>query len=190
VNENDKGSAERLLSAQAQDPKLKLKYQQGMDALLNKKMPVRVRVVLAGVTGVVLWLAFILAVGVRHGMGDGDVLLEPMVIWLVLALAVACSLAWVTWRGRVLRANHGIFAAVIVGISALIATLFMRFDLIPMEPVEMHAHTEWLSTIIGVLGWVPLALLVNSHYHEKTREKLLEIQLQVAELAEQMKGKK
>ncbi len=158
--------------------------------MLNKTMPLRVRVVLVGLTVILLWVAFLLAYHLPRAIEFNDDLLELIVAMLVLALALAVYLAWVAWRGRALRASHGIFAGVLVGLGSLMTTLFLRGAAMRHVPVELVGEFGWISTVIGVFGWVPLALLVNSHYHEKTREKLLEIQLQVAELAEQIQGRK
>jgi cellobiose-specific phosphotransferase system component IIC len=190
MDENEKSPLERLVAAQGQDPKLKLKYQKEIDVMLNKSMPRRVRVVLVGLTGILLWVAFLLTYNLRRAMESEDSMVGLIVPMLVLVLAVAVDLAWVAWRGRALRASQGIFAGVIVGFGSMIVTVVLRSMMIRDLPLKMAGEFSFMMTVIAVVGWVPLGLVVNSHYHEKTREKLLEIQLQVAELAEQMRGKK
>jgi hypothetical protein len=38
---------------------------------------------------------------------------------------------------------------------------------------QRRPSRQSLATVIAVFGWVAPALMINSHYHERTREKLL-----------------
>jgi hypothetical protein len=190
VNQDDRSTPERLLAAQCQDPKLKLTYQQDIDAMLNQTMPAPARWLLAAFTVILLLAAIHAVLLLARGGWDDTFQQELLIPALVFELAMAGGLAWITWRGRSLRTIHGFFAAFLLGNFSLFAWFFLNDTRLFLAPPEMQEKFVWISRLVLVLGWLPLALVVNSHYHERTREKLLEIQYQIAELTEEIKKRK
>ncbi|MCL2648885.1 MAG: hypothetical protein FWD61_18120 [Phycisphaerales bacterium] len=188
MENNDKISPERLLAAQSQDPNLKLTYEQKLSEMFKAGMPSRMRWLLAGFAGIALLAAIMTVIALVRASGD-DFLLQLLIPALIFELSLGGGCAWVAWRGKPLRTIHVFFAAFILGNFSLVAAGILN-DFMAIIPPEARVKAGWVPTLALILGWLPMVLVVNSHYHERTREKLLEIQYQIAELAERMSGKK
>jgi peptidoglycan/LPS O-acetylase OafA/YrhL len=189
MNEEERSSREQLLAEQAQDPKLKLTYQEEIRAMLERRIPAPVRWMLA-TYAVLLLLVAVVTAGALARMTADDPGLELCVPGLVFALAMAGGLAWIAWRGTPLRAIHGLFGALMMGCFSMVAAGYLNDNLLTLAPGDMRARVGWIPAAVLILGWLPMVLVVNSHYHERTREKLLEIQYQIAELAEEVRKRK
>ena len=189
MNEEERNSREQLLAAQAQDPRLKMTYQEEMRAMLERKVPAAMRWMLAFYAAVLLLGAVVTALALARMTAD-DPGLKLCVPGLMLALVMAGGLGWLAWRGRPLRAIHGLFGALMVGCFSLVAAGYLFDNLVAAAPADVRVRIGWIPVAVMILGWLPMVLVVNSHYHERTREKLLEIQHQIAELAEEVRKKK
>ena len=114
MNEEERNSREQLLAAQAQDPRLKMTYQEEMRAMLERKVPAAMRWMLAFYAAVLLLGAVVTALALARMTAD-DPGLKLCVPGLMLALVMAGGLGWLAWRGRPLRAIHGLFGALMGG---------------------------------------------------------------------------
>lgn len=152
--------------------------------MLEHKMPAPMRWVLAAIVVFILLLTVPTALNLARQMASDDILLEVLIPALVFELAMAGCLIWIAWSGT-LRHIHGFFMAGAVGVWALCIAGFLA-DLMPMVPAA-DRHIGFIAIMVVIVGWLPMVIVINSHYHAMTREKLLEIQYQLAELADQIK---
>jgi hypothetical protein len=189
MNKEESDSRERLLAAQSQDPQLRSKHQKEVRDLLSLEMNRPAKWLWAAYGMLFVLAAVVTAISLAHTESD-DIFREILIPSLIFELAMAGCLAWVALRGGRIRSVHWMFMAFIVGNFCIMAVAFMN-DVMRQAPADIQGKFGSIfgsiSIVILIVGWLPMVLVVNSHYHERTREKLLEIQFQIAELADQIK---
>lgn len=179
---------ERLLAAQAQDAELKHRYEQEIHNMLEHKLSKAQRWVLVLVMAVLLVLAAIAAVNLSRGATQARPAQDVVLCLLVFGLAAAGWLMWVVVRGVFQVGGHGLTLGLLIGCFSL-CTAAILVDVIPEVSQDRQLKTMAALAAIVVIGWAPMAIMAISYYHYRTREKLLEIQYQLAALAEEIRRK-
>lgn len=177
MTRDDKDFRERLLAAQSEDRQLTTRYQQEILAMLEHQLNRPVKAVLIVLTLLCLLAAIVTAANLRR------VDAELGIPSLVFELAMAGCLGWIA-RGKLARAAHGFVLALLFGMFAICVAGYFA-DSMHNIPDSAHVPFITLAIITLILGWLPMVLVTISYYHNQTREKLLEIQYQLAELIEE-----
>ena len=198
MNQENPDYRERLLAAQSQNPALKTKYQDEVRAMLDDRLRTSARWVLAGIVVFLLLVATATAFGVTHYVAmDDDTGSQIFIVALTCELILAGWGARIVWRGKINRSTSGFMLALLIGFFSIWAAGFMLDSIrgygepgIPQVPDDLRSLLRIFCTVVIIIGWLPMVVVTILHFHRKTREKLLEIQLQIAELADQLNKQK
>lgn len=177
----------RLLGAQMQDEQLMSKYQQEIKTMLEHKLTRPLKWLLIALTILCLLAAVLTATNLSRWSREAPLAKEMGICALVFELALAACLGWIILRGSLRAAGHSFALAAISGVLSVCAAGIFA-DAVRDLPKDQQPRDATMISVIGlVLGWLPMVLVTISYYHNRTREKLLEIQYQLAELAEEVK---
>jgi hypothetical protein len=177
---------DRLVAAQAQDATLKGKYEREIHAMLEQKLNRPVKWLLIALIALCVLAAVLTAANLPRLWSQTPLAREMAICGLVFELAVAASLGWMVARGSLRTAAHGFVLAGLCGVFSLWAAGLLHDVIAGLAP-DQRARNAPLPFVVLALGWLPMVLVTISYYHNRTREKLLEIQYQLAELAEEVK---
>jgi hypothetical protein len=177
---------DRLLAVQKQDDTLKQKYQQEIQAMLQQKLNTPMKWLLVIVMAFGLLAAGLTAANLpRWRLQEPD--FQALALFsLVFELTCIACLGWIIARGSIRTGGPEFILALLAGIFSLVVAGFFE-DVTRYVPKDQTPHDIVLIIVfVVVLGWLPLVAVTISFYHNRTREKLLEIQYQLAQLAEEI----
>lgn len=180
----NKDFRDRLLAAQAQDEQLKARYEKEIRGMMEPKLTRAVKGFLVVLIGLCLFAAFVTVANLKR--------LNPelLIPGVAFELTMAGCLSWIVWRGSLNRAAHGFVLAGAAGVFSLCAACFFVDALRGMPEHQRPPQVTAAVIVTLILGWLPMLLVTLSHYHNRTRERLLEIQYQIAELAEEIRSRR
>lgn len=199
MSETDKTFRDELLDMEKPSLGSKEEYERQVQAMVEKKVDYFWRVVFGALAGVGLLVALPFAeVALSRGGGFlGFFAHAVTILGLAVALAWAVLTGWVAIRGKLnLRTGPARMAALGIALGFFCVVLFLFVYIIP---IMREAPTDWRSIFgiqLSLIGFsflvivglcVVLSVLYRTQF--KTREKLLEIEYRIAELAEKMGGK-
>jgi Na+/proline symporter len=203
MNRTDKTMSERLVDAEKTNTTHREEYQKLMQAIVSRKLSFLERLGFAALAIVGLMAAFPFAELSlsKIGSGMGFIVRIVTIPGLVLALTWAVVTGWIAARGLFnLRTLPPRIAGIGIALGFFGVVLFLFVYIVP---VTLNDPTDVRSTWSGVWGiqlsliafffliivglCVVLRLLYRIQF--QTREKLLEIEYRIAELAEKVEGK-
>ena len=183
MTEDELRFRERLVAAQTQDQALKEGYEQEIKAMLEQKLSKPVKWLLIILIALDLLGVAFTAMNLPRWWSE-DLAREMAICFLVFELVVVVCLGWILAQGSLRAAAPGFALALVCGVLSLGAAILLNDIISRLAPDQGPRE---LPVVVLVLGWLPMVLVTLSYYHSRTREKLLEIQYQLAELAEQVK---
>ncbi len=197
MNQSNKTFSEKLLEMEKPNTTYKEQFEQQLQTVLEKRLNYAWRVGLA-ILGIVGLLIAIpcgeMAFSTRVGSGLALFVHIVYLSGMVLALSWAILMGWVAVRGKL---NLRIQLSRIVTIGIALGFFFMldftgRFVL----PLARDENKPVFGTLLVLIGFFfivtfVLCLILRVLYRAefKTREKLLEIEYRLAELAEKLEAK-
>ena len=197
--ESDKTMSERLLNVEKPSTAQREEYQRQMQDILSKKLSIfgRVGFAVLAIIGLLAALPFAELSFSNVGPGMEYVVRIVTIPGLVLALAWTVFTGWIAVRGRFnLRtlppriAGLGIafgFFSVVIYLFVFIVPITMHdpSDARSILGIQMSLIAFFFVVIVGLC--VVLRLLYRIQF--QTREKLLEIEYRIADLAEKVESK-
>jgi len=183
-----KAFADELLAAETLTPSYREKYEREIAEMIEKKLTARSRV----------WLWLCMCAGLAFSGVFGYAILattQPNVMatvglstCVVFGLAWAVVMAWTLKRGSVDMRVHPMATA---GLSWAFVVIVMTMLIV--ESGE-NRSIESVGAVVNGLAFLVMAamFLISARIHQselRTREKLLEIELKLGEVAERLKGK-
>jgi Na+/proline symporter len=199
MNELDRTFRNKLLDVEKTNATYKQRYEKEVRAMFEKKLSYLGRAGFAAlaVVGLLAALPFADLAFSKVGAGMGFYARVVTVPGLVLALAWAVLMGWVAIRGKLsLRTLPPRIASIgiVLGFFCIVLYLFVF-----IVPITRNNPTDWRS-IFGIqlaliafffLVTIGLCVVLRILYRTQfqTREKLLEIEYRIAELAEKVESK-
>jgi hypothetical protein len=199
MNEKDKTMRDRLLDVEKPNIANREEYQKRMQAIVSKKLSLLERLGFAAlaIVGLLAALPFAELSFSKVGPGMEFVVRIVTIPGLVLALTWAVVTGWIAARGLFnLRTLPPRIAGIGIALGFFGVVLYLFVFIVP---ITMHDPTDARS-IFGIqlsliafffLIIVGLCVVLRILYRIQfqTREKLLEIEYRIAELAEKFEGK-
>jgi hypothetical protein len=199
MNKTDKTMSERLVNAEKTKITHREEYQKLMQAIVSKKLSFLERIGFAAlaIVGLLAALPFAELSFSKVGPGMEFVVRIVTIPGLVLALTWAVVTGWIAARGRFnMRTLPPRIAGIGIALGFFGVVLYLFVFIVP---VTMHDPTDARS-IFGIqlsliafffLVIVGLCVVLRLLYRIQfqTREKLLEIEYRIAELAEKVESK-
>ena len=196
TNQSNKTFSEKLLEMEKPNTTYKEQFEIQLQTALEKRLnyPCRIGLAILGVVGL---LIAILCGQMVFSRISRELALFVRIVYLsgmVLTIAWAILMGWVAVRGKL---NLRIQLSRIVTIGIALGFFFMldftgRFVL----PLARDENKSIFGTLLVLIGFffivtVGLCLILRILYRTefKTREKLLEIEYRIAELAEKIEDK-
>ena len=190
----------KLMSMESQNQEFKLKYEREVKAMLDKKLNALTRIVFALLAVFGLLITAIYAGYLFKHYGSDEVafifrlsVLPAVVLFFILSVLTG----FLAIRGRTnitLKSNAQYLATafgIVLGFAVI--TQFMFMFVIPLtrdNPLDWRSFlgTQMVFTLFFLLITLALCVILKKIYHSeiKTREKLLEIEYRLAELAEKL----
>ena len=175
-------------------------YEKEVQAMVNRKLSVLGRICFGlllpiGVLFIMFFMSMLLSVLPGTNSDNFIRITYPFVILgLILSVAWVVLLGYIIISGRHgLRINLSLITGIGLAISfilTLVFTLVQEYDLVRANPQDWRVKlNEQLAVVIFfMLVFIGLYLIIRALYRLefKTREKLLEIELGLAELREQI----
>jgi hypothetical protein len=184
MNEANRAFRKRLLDAEQVTPALRERYHKELQAMLEKR--------LSGVRRWVWLAAAIMGWGFAVGFGTLAVAMPADFPWpgrLIFAAGALFGIGFgllglkVFWRGSLdLKSDSGAYSGMAWGLPVLVVTVAMVSA--PENDVGLRMILSGL--VFLVMGAVFLIRHVIEQSELKTREKLLDIEYRLAELADRM----
>jgi len=197
MNQSNKTFSDKLLEMEKPNTTYKEQFEIQLQTVLEKRLNYawRVGLLLLGAAGLLIaipcgHMAFLTRVG-----GELDLFVRIVYLsGMVLALSWAILMGWVAVRGKLNLRLHPAYIA-IIGI-ALCFFFMLNFTGRFVLPLAREEHRSILGTLLVLIGFFlivtfVLCLILRVLYRTefKTREKLLEIEYRLAELAEKLEAK-
>lgn len=184
-----RGFQDRLLAAEQLNPEYQEKYNKEVRAMLEKKLtPVqRWGYVFSAILGVVFLTVFGIAAIVAREL--------PILARLVFGLGAVFGLAWAAFAGSIakrgtlnLRAHPTAMTGMAWGFVIILMTLLLLLG--TRQPDSTRSVFVVVSGLVFLVMAAVFMIFNRIDQAElKTREKLLEIEYRVAEIAEALSGK-
>jgi hypothetical protein len=188
--DENKSFADQLIAAQHVEPTLRQRYEQEMKAMLEqpltrtRKTSFTLSAILCTIMTVMLTIAALSShrapIGVRIGLGLGAVYAAG---WLIMSIRILRRGTFnVRSDSKILSAWPWIFTVALV--TLLLFMTGQRADSVKSVWMLLYGLTFLgMASMFLIQHWISDARL-------KVEERLLEVQLRVAELAEEMKQKR
>jgi hypothetical protein len=199
MNRTDKTMSERLVDAEKTNTTHREEYQKLMQAIVSRKLSFLERLGFAAlaIVGLLTALPFAELSLSKIGSGMGFIVRIVTIPGLVLALTWAVVTGWIAARGLFnLRTLPPRIAGIGIALGFFGIVLFMFVFIVPItmqDPTDARSIFGIQLSLIAffflvVMGLcVVLRLLYRIQF--QTREKLLEIEYRIAELAEKVESK-
>ena len=203
MNEKDTTMRDRLLDVEKSNIAHREEYQKQMQAIVSRKLSFVGRIGFAAlaIVGLLAALPFAELTFSKVGQGMEFVIRIVTIPGLILALTWAVVMGWIAAKGKFnLRTLPPRIAGVGIALGFFGVVLYLFVFIVP---VTLNDPTDVRSTWSGVLGIqlsliafffliiVGLCVVLRILYRIQfqTREKLLEIEYRIAELAEKVERK-
>ena len=190
MNESDKTFRNKLLDMEKPNANYKEKYKKEVLAMFEKKLT-GVRK-LSHVGGLILGLFFLVLFGTMAVITPKEFPLWGRFIFAlgaIFGLAFAGLSAWILKKGTVnLKEDEMASAGLAWGFIVIVATVVLVFSgRLPDRLIGIHMLVSLLFFLVMAAVFMIRAFVQRSELN--TREKLLEIEYHIAELAEKLEGK-
>ena len=200
MNKSENTFRDKLLDMEKPNSNYREKYEKEVKAMLEKKLNYlwRVGFVVLGLVGLLVAISFAEMASSRGG--DDSLRLFARLVTVpgaVLGLAWSVLMGWVAVTGKLnLRTQPARMAAIGVALGFFFVAYFMFRFVVPITVENPTDYRSILGVQLALIGFffvvtVGICLLLRIAYRTefKTREKLLEIEYRIAELAEKVEGK-
>lgn len=199
MSETDKTFRDKLMDMEKASVGSKQEYERQVQTMVEKKISRLWRVVFAAlaVVGLLVALPFGGWAFSNVGCGMGCFLRIFIVSGFIVALLWAILMGWIAIRGRynsMTQPPRIVGLGIVLGFFCIVAFLFVY--IIPITLHEPMDRRSILGIQLSIMGFsflviVGLCVVLSVLYRTEfqTREKLLEIEYYIAELAERMEGK-
>lgn len=200
MSRSNKTFRDKLLDMEKPDAAKWKKYEKEVQAMVEKKLSVFGRVFFGlllpiGILFIIFFMNMLLSVLPGTNPNNFIRITYPFVVLgLILSVAWVILLGYLVISGKYgLRINLSLIAGMGLAISFLLTIVFtfvQEYDLVRANPQDWRVKlNEQLAVVIFfMLVFIGLYLIIRTLYRLefKTREKLLEIELGLAELKEQI----
>ncbi len=190
MNDTRETFRDRLIELEQTTPALRAKYEKEMKAVFEQKLtkPRKVALAASGVMGI----GFLMLFGTLAIIAPAEF---PLPARLTFAAGAAFGLAWAILAGMIIRrgsfrriAHSKAFAGLVWGIVVIVAIAAM---LLGNEHPSIVGVTMLCSALVFLVGaGVGVVASRIEQSEVRTRGKLLELELRLAELAEKLPDKK
>ena len=190
----------KLLSIESQNQEYKLKYEREVKAMLNEKLSSLTRIVFAllALFGLFITVVYMSYLFKHYGSDEIAFIFRLSVLpAVVLFFILSVLTGFLSVRGKTsitLKSNAQYLATAFgIVLAFAVITQFMFMFVIPLtreNPLDWRSFlgTQLVFTLFFLLITLALCVILKKIYHSeiKTREKLLEIEYRLAELAEKL----
>ena len=200
MKKSDKTFVEKLVELEKPNPCYKEKYKKEIKSMLEKKLNYFWRAVFAilSVLGLLATLQFFEMSSKKFGTSLGEFIRIVAILGCVLTLSWTATMGWIAIKGKLnLRKYPARIAAIGIALGFFFISYFLFVFIFPIalnEPMDYRSIIGIYLALIGFFFVVIIALsLIISTLNSlgyRTREKLLEIELHIAELSEKLESKK
>ncbi len=199
MNKSEKIFRDRLLDMEKTSTNYREKYEKEVKAMFEKKLNYswRVGFVALGLAGLLAAIPFAELASKR--MGDETLGLFIRLVTVpgaLLGLAWSVLMGWVAVKGKLnLRTQPARMAAIGVALGFFSTACFMFTFVVPITVENPTDYRSILGIQLALIGFflvvtIGICLILRIAYRTefRTREKLLEIEYRIVELAEKVEG--
>jgi hypothetical protein len=184
MNHSHQDFRDRLIRAQKMSPEYERRYREQVDDMVSLRLTQAQRRlhIVGAACFLAVGIASFLVPAIRDSLGEGlrlrGVLIGAMfVVW-------SGYFVWMAWRGRYDPRTQ----PVIAGGLSLIIPIVIALTLLPGSLGELREYVAAFSIALLLLLWIVAVKLIRLDYGLK--EKLLELDCRIAELAERLDQKR
>ncbi len=200
MNKKDKTFRDKLLELNKPNQSYKDKYEKEIKKMLEKKLNYlwRAGFGVLSILGLLTAIPFFEMASSTIGQDDlGFFVFIVTISGLILALAWMILMGWIAFTGRLnLRNQPAYMAGIGIAIGFFLMAHFMFIFVLPIAMIEPTDYRSICGIHLALLGFffvvtIALCLIIRALYLVgfRTREKLLEIELHIADLAEKFESK-
>ena len=199
MNRADRTFRDKLMDIEKPNPTYKKKYQKEVQAMLEKKLSYfwRVGFGILSVAGLLAFILFVELLCARFGISGLNLFFSIYAFsGVVLTLVWAIVTGWIAAKGKLnLRTQPACMTVISLIVAFLFLVYFVIMYVVPNVLVDPTSVPTVFGSQIAIMGFlllvtigICLILFVLYRAESGTREKLLEIEYRLVELAEKIES--
>ena len=199
MNEFDKTFDEKLIEMEKLNPDYRGNYEKEIKNMLEKKLNHfwRVGFAILSILGLLAAIPFFEMITKRFGTSLGEFIRIVAFLGCILTMTWVVTTGWIAIKGKLnLRKYPARIAAIGIAMGFFFISYFLFVFVFPIALNEPMDYRSIIGIYLALIGFffvviIALSVIISVLYGfgYRTREKLLEIELHLAELSERLESK-